>query len=80
MIVQELWAYFEGLRKKQGYPGICDRLPKEKVVQIGELMLSQETCAKAKDVIMIILAHQQHSKEALRYLKAYNRMQAEVTK
>ena len=77
MTEQELWAYFEGLRKEPGHPGICDRLPKEKVVQMGELMLLQEDSPKAKDVIMMTLAHQQHSKEALRYLKAYNRMQTD---
>jgi hypothetical protein len=75
MTEQELWTYFEDLRKEPGYPGICDRLPKEKVIQMGKLMLSQMSSPNTKDVIMMTLAHQQRSKEALRYLKAYNHMQ-----
>ncbi len=75
MTEQELWAYFEGLRKEQGYPGICGRLPKEKVVQMGELLLAKGVSQWVKTTIMMTLAHQQRSKEALGYLKAYNRMQ-----
>jgi len=75
MTEQELWAYFKGLRKKPGYPGIYDRLPKEKVVQIGELLLAKGVSPRAQTIIMMTLAHQQCSKEALKHLKAYNRMQ-----
>ena len=75
MTEQELWAYFEGLRKEPGYPGICDRLPKEKVVQMGELLLQEVISPRAQTTIMMTLAHQQCSKEALKYLKAYNQMQ-----
>jgi len=75
MTKQELWAYFEGLRKEPGYPEICDRLPKEKVVQMGELLLAKRIGLGAKTIIMMKLVHQQQSKEALRYLKAYNQMQ-----
>lgn len=75
MTEQGLWAYFEGLRKEQGYPGICDRLPKEKVAQMGELLLAKGASQEAKTIIMMTLAHQQRSKEALKYLKAYNKMQ-----
>lgn len=77
MTEQELWAYFEGLRKEPDYPGICDRLPKEKVVQIGELLLAKGISQRAKTTIMMTLAHQERSKEALKYLKAYNRMQVD---
>ncbi len=75
MTEPEFWAYCESLRKEPDYPGICDRLPREIVVQMGELLLQQETNPKVQTTIMMTLAHQQRSKEALRYLKAYNQMQ-----
>ena len=75
MTEQELWAYFESLRKEPGYPGICDRLPQKKVVEMGELLLQEGISPRAQTTIMMTLAHQQGSKKALRYLKAYNRMQ-----
>jgi len=72
---QEFWAYCDELRKDPGKYVDGDGLPREIVVKMGELLLQKGISPKAQTVIMMTLAHQQGSKEALRYLKAYNRMQ-----
>jgi len=77
MTEQELWAYFEGLCKESGHLEICHRLPRETVIQMGELLLKDDISPRAQTTIMMTLAHEQGSKEALRYLKAYNRMQVD---
>ena len=72
---QEFWTYCNELRKDLGKYADGDRLPREIVIQMGNLLLQKGISPKAQTVIMMTLAHQQRSKEALRYLKAYNQMQ-----
>ena len=75
MTEQEFWAYCDELRKESGKRVNGYRLPKKIVTQMGELLLQKEISPKAQTVIMMTLAHQQKSNEALKYLKAYNSMQ-----
>ncbi|PIP68622.1 MAG: hypothetical protein CO035_03240 [Candidatus Omnitrophica bacterium CG_4_9_14_0_2_um_filter_42_8] len=72
---QEFWAYCDELRKYPGNYADGDRLPREIVIQMGELLLQKRVSPRAQTTIMMTLAHQWRSKEALKYLKAYNQMQ-----
>ena len=72
---QEFWAYCDELRKNPDDYADGDRLPKEIVIQMGELLLQKGLSPKAQTTIMMTMAHQQRSKEALKYLKTYHQMQ-----
>ena len=72
MTESEFWIYFEHSCEKGGVSGYCEDLPKEEIVQIGRLLLEKEVSNKAKSIIMMTLAHQQNSKEAVSFLRQYN--------
>lgn len=78
MTEQEFWAYCDEIRKDPGKYADGDRLPREMVILMGELLLQKEVSPKTQTTIMMTLAHQWRSKEALKYLKAYNQMQDDV--
>jgi hypothetical protein len=53
-------------------PKDYDKMPIDKIIQMGELLLSKKAEVPTKEAILVILAHHP-SKEALRILKTYNR-------
>lgn len=72
---QEFWAYCDEIREDPGKYTDGNRLPREIVTQMGELLLQKGVSPKAQITIIMTLAHQQRSKEALKCLKAYHEIQ-----
>lgn len=65
----------EEARHKYGDSYEIDNLediPKDKISEIGKLIFSKDTSLKAKEMIIMTLAHES-SKDALNTLKAYNK-------
>ncbi len=69
---EELQAVGDFVGSHALLPKDYDKIPKAKITEMGKLLLEKETTFKAKEAIMIILAHH-GSNEALTALKAYKR-------
>ena len=68
---EELQAQGEFMGGHALLPKDYDKIPKAKITEMGKLLLKKETTFKAKEAIMIILAHH-GSDQALTCLKTYN--------
>ncbi len=53
-------------------PANYDRIPEDKLIDMGNLLFDKEASLKAKEIILVILAHQS-LKSALRILQQYNK-------
>lgn len=60
-------------------PKDYDKIPIDKIVEMGELLLSKHAKIPTKEAILILLAHHP-SKEALGALKTYNKQPDEELK
>lgn len=81
MTEKEFWAYCYK-RAKEGRPmggHVMPDLPKEKIIELGDLLKQKGVSTKARETILISLAHIQKNM-ALDILKEYNKRPDEDVK
>ena len=69
----QLQAQGEYIMSHTVLPNDYDKMPKEIIIKMGNLLFYREIKQKTKEAIMVILAHQKR-KEALDILQRYNKM------
>ena len=76
MTEKEFWKYFRSttITREQAMKGEYkeEQVPLKKIVEMGELLLLKNVTLKAKQIIVMTLAHSP-TKAALTILKAYNK-------